>query len=273
MKRVYLLFTCIATVLVFAGCSTIKSTWKDTKKMYKEYINVDPTIDYTDQGDENTGLLKLANLFGPVDQRLSAMLRELSSQDELPDPSWCQQLLEQYPWVSGVAIIGTTGDVNFQTASLSLKPFDYAGFSAFEERFKGRNLAALVSSDEVSTEVFVGMPYFDNNVWSGTVVAYFDMRSLANFSPDPSQLFIIYPEGVLWTGNNEAVAKAIVDSKWADRLEDEVQGSLGINGVPYVWAARFIGQIEIVYLVAADKPAETPTPEEKTSPDKIDSSE
>ncbi|WP_156921666.1 hypothetical protein [Desulfovibrio inopinatus] len=245
----------------------MKSTWKDTKKLYKEYIDVDPTIDYKDPGVEDKGLLKLANLFGPVDQRLDLMLRGLSGQDKLPEPAWCQEFLERYPWLSGIAIIGTSGEVIFQTASYSLKPFDYAGFSEFEERFKERNLAALVASDEVSTELFVGMPYFENNTWSGTVVAYFDVRNLATFSPDPSQLFIIYPDGVLWAGDNETVAQAIVDSKWEQRLDEDVQGAIGINGVPYVWAAKFIGQLEIVYLVPADKPLDTADSETDAAPE------
>ena len=50
--------------LVFlTGCGTMKTTWRDTRKLYREYINTDPTIDLSDEGIGDKGLQRLAALF------------------------------------------------------------------------------------------------------------------------------------------------------------------------------------------------------------------
>jgi hypothetical protein len=97
----------------------MKTTWRSTKKLYRHYINVDPTIDLSDQGISDKGLQHLAALFMPVDERLMNMMRALGCQDTPPESDWPQQFLANYSWLSGVAVLDNAGVVRMQAPSTS----------------------------------------------------------------------------------------------------------------------------------------------------------
>lgn len=242
-------------VATLAGCSTMKTTWRDTRKLYKEYVVVEPSIDYSNEGLEDKSVQKLAALFSPVDERLDAFMRIFTSQDIPPEPAMAAELLVAYPWVSGVAELGTDGVVRGQLPAVSLRPLDFAPLMAFEDRYKVRKPAALVSTDEMGTVVFLAMPFFENNEWSGLIVAWFDPRSLLQFSPSPNELFIVSTVGPVWLGEGEGAGGGggLAGVKWADILRNEVQGAISAGGT-YVWVARRLGQMSLIYACDARVP-------------------
>ena len=49
-------------VLSLTGCGTMKTKWRETRKLYREYVNTDPSIDFSDEGISDKGLQRLAAL-------------------------------------------------------------------------------------------------------------------------------------------------------------------------------------------------------------------
>ncbi len=267
MKRTFCaaLAACCCLVLL-TGCGTVKTKWRETKKLYREYINTDPTIDLSDQGITDRGLQRLAALLMPVDERLMGMLRVLGAQDMPPESEWCQQLLSGHEWLSGVAVLDTSGAVLSQVPSVPMRPLDYAGLQDFADRYKQRKMAAQIKTDELGTVILVAMPFFKNNEWSGLIVVNFDPRNLVRFSPSPDDLVVVSAEGLVWagaTGQGESLASL----KWSEILKGAVQGEFASGSGQYAWQARYLGQLQLVYLTdvreaRAVKPEPPKKPEE-----------
>ena len=55
--------------------------------------------------------------------------------------------------------------------------------------------------------------------------------------------------GLVWSGGGQGESLAAL--KWSDILKGEVQGDIRTGGGEYVWQARYLGQIELVYLTDA----------------------
>lgn len=257
---------------VLTGCSTMKTTWRGTKKLYREYINTDPTIDLSDQGISDKGLQRLAALFMPVDERLMTMMRALGCQDTPPDGDWPQQFLSNFTWLSGLAVVDTGGTVRSQAPATALRPLDFAPLLEFADRYKQRQLAATITTDEFGTVVMVAAPFFENNEWAGLVVAFFDPRGLLRFSPDPSALAVVSSDGAVWPGGNEA-AGSLAGVKWPDILKSTVQGEMTVGTGKWVWVARYLGQLNLIYLTDASAaraakpaPAAPPAPAPESAP-------
>jgi hypothetical protein len=261
---------CLAVVTT--GCSTMKTSWRSTKKLYREYVNTDPTIDLTSEGISDKGLQRLAALFMPVDERILQMTRTLGCQDTPPESDWTQQLLSSYSWLTGVAVLDTSGTVRSQVPSVPMHPLDFAPLLEQADRYKARKQGAAVQHDEFGTVVMVAAPYFENNEWAGLVVAYFDPRTLLGFSPDPGALVVLSTDGTVWPGGAPG-GEGLSGLKWDEILKGSVQGEMSVGGVAWVWQSRYLGQLNVIYLTDArearaqkpePKKAETPAPETGT---------
>jgi hypothetical protein len=264
----------LACVLFAAsGCDTVKPYWKGTKKMYKEYVNVDPSIDLKDPGDSDPSVRKLANLFTPVDERLEFLLRSLSAQDLPPDREWCQAFMDAFPWLSGMAVLTDTGLVSFKLPMYTIKPIDYAPLMEFDKLYKDRKMAASIAASELGSEVLVAKPLFVDNEFKGLLVASFDPGNLAKFSPEPGQLMIFAPGATLWNGDNAAASQALSQLNWKSIFKSNVAGEHTIGGTHYLWQSRFVAQARLIYAVSAApapakpvKPAAQPAPAPAPAP-------
>lgn len=255
----------LCCLLFLTGCGTMKTTWRDTKKLYRTYINTDPSIDFSDQGITDKGLQRLAALFMPVDERLMGMLRTLGAQDTPPESDWVQQFLSKNDWLLTVAVIDTSGSVVSQAPGVAMRPLDFKGLLDYADRYPERKMGAVVKTDEFGTVVMVGSPYFKNNEYAGLVVAVFDPRTLVKFSPNPGALVVVSTQGLVWGGDG-GQGEALAGLKWEDILKGSVQGEMNVAGGDYAWQARYLGQMELVYLTdvreaKAAKPAK-PKPQE-----------
>ncbi|MYL82627.1 hypothetical protein GTA51_05690 [Desulfovibrio aerotolerans] len=248
------------------GCGTMKTKWRETRKLYREYVNTDPSIDFSDEGISDKGLQRLAALFMPVDERLMGMMRALGSQDTPPEQEWAQGLLTSYDWLSGVAMVDTTGQVMGQVPSTSMRPLDFTPLLEQAERYKVRKMGARVVTDEMGTVVMVAAPFFKENEWAGLVVAFFDPRNLVRFSPNADALVITSTEGLVWPGAG-GQGEGLAALKWAEILKGEVQGDIQAGGGQYVWQARYVGQLELIYLTdAREARAQKPEPPKNAAP-------
>lgn len=236
---------------LLTGCSTMKTTWRSTRKLYRKYVNVDPTIDLAAAEDDDKALQRLGALFMPVDEPLMKLTRLLNSQDTPPENDWVQQQLTAFPWLSGLAVLDTSGLVKFQVPSTFMRPMDFTPLLELADRYKARQLGAVVKTDELGTVVMVAGPYFENNEWTGLIVAFFDPRSLLRFSPDPGALVVLSSDGTVWPGGSEQASSALTAVKWDDILKDDVQGDMTAGGTNWVWVSRYLGQLHVIYLTDA----------------------
>lgn len=244
----------------------MKTKWRETRKLYREYVNTDPSIDFSDQGISDKGLQRLAALFMPVDERLMGMLRVLGSQDTPPEQEWAQQLLTSYDWISGVAVLDTAGQVQAQVPTVSLRPMDFTPLAEQAERYKVRKMGARVATDEMGTVVMVAAPYFKENEWAGLVVVYFDPRNLVRYSPEPDALTVVSTEGLVWAGAS-GQGESLAALKWTDILREAVQGDIHVGGGQYAWQARYLGQLQFVYLTdVREARASKPEPKKEAAP-------
>lgn len=272
LKRVFLALAACA-VLASAGCDTVKPYVKSTKRLYKEYINVDPSIDLKNPGIDDPSVRKLADLFTPVDERLEFLLRSLSAQDLPPSPDWCQGLMDAFPWVSGMAVLTDTGAVTYKLPSYTLKPVDYAPLLEFEKLYAARKMAAAVEASDLGAEIMIAKPLFADNEFKGLLVVHFDPGNLARFSPEPGQLIMVAPGATLWSGDDSGAAQALAQMKWKDIFKSNVAGEQRIGGVNYLWQSRYVAQQRIVYAVSEAKPApkapkqEAPKPQAQPAPE------
>ena len=250
LKRVLPVMLACA-LLAAAGCDTMKSSWKGTKKMYKEYVNVDPRIDLKDPGISDPSLQKLANLFTPVDERLEYLLRDLSARDMPPDREWCEAFAAHYAWLSGLAVLSSSGATTFKLPPFGLKAVNLAPMMEFENIYKKRRMAAVVATGDLGAEIVVAQPLYTNNDFQGLLVAHFDSGSLAKFSPDPDQLFILAHGAVVWPGGDPATAKALSALDWKKILSGNVFGEVALGQTKYLWQSRYVAQTQIIYIVSA----------------------
>lgn len=252
----------VCALLAAAGCDTVKPYWKSTRKLYKEYVNVDPSIDLKDPGISDPSVRKLAELFTPVDERLEFLLRALSAQDLPPNPEWCQSFMDSFPWLTGMAVLTDSGMVTFKLPAYTIKPVDFAPLMEFEKLYKERKMAAYVATSELGAEILVAKPLFVDNDFKGLLVAHFDPGNLAKFSPQPAQLIMIAPGQPLWSGENASAAQALAQLNWKNILKSNVSGEENVGGTRYLWQSRFVAQTRLVYAVsAASAPAKAPKPE------------
>ncbi|NMC49518.1 MAG: hypothetical protein GYA47_08855 [Desulfovibrio sp.] len=267
MKRVTpSLVVAVMALVVLSGCSTIRNTWKDTRKLYKNYVDVDPSIDLTDEGITDKGLQKLARLFSPVDQRVEMFTRVYYTQDNPPEPEWCAQFMADFPWLSGMAVVNKDGAVRLQEPAVALRTLDFAPLLELEDRLSKRKLVANATSDDMGGLIYVAAPFFENNEYAGIIVSWFEPRAIAEASPSPEELYIIQPEAVLWDGGHPEAAQSLVSVGWPSILKSEVQGEMAIAGTRYVWQSRFLGQMQLLYLVEVPTAVEQKPASEQAAP-------
>jgi len=251
-KRVILALVACA-LFAAAGCDTVKPYWKGTKKLYKEYVNVDPTIDLSELGTSDPTVLKFAELFTPVDAQLEYLLRALSAQDTPPESEWVQTLMTSFPWLTGVAELSTTGNVQRRYPAFSLKQVDFAPLLEFEKLYKARKMAATVAVTELGAEILIAKPLYVENDLVGLLVAHFDASSLAKQSPEPGKLLIMAPGAALWSGDDPSAGQALAQLKWNNLIKSSVTGVDVVGGRKYHWQARAVAQTYLIYAIEAVK--------------------
>ncbi len=274
LQRVVLaLMACV--LFAATGCDTVKPYWKSTKKLYKEYVNTDPSIDLSQTGDVSDTERKLASLFTPVDEQLEYLLRTLSAQDLPPEREWCQQVVDAFPWLTGVAVLDAGGSPLFKMPSFSLKPVDFAPLQDFEALYKARKMAAFVAASELGTDIMIAKPLYVDNDLKGLLVAYFDAASLARVTPEADQLYMAAPGVALWNGDDPGAAQALAQMDWKNILRSRVSGDQMLGGKRYLWQARAVAQIRLIYAVAhvPDKPKAKPAPKPAPQPEPVPGSE
>lgn len=252
-KTVFPLLAALIFLSSMAGCSSIAKTWDKTvntsEGMYKKYLNPDPCVDLDQDSGCSNDEVKLATLFIPVDEHLAGLIKRQDDKDTFPDSSWAEQLLADFPWLNGIAIMNTDGEVLLKRPATPIKEANTAFIMSRDWDFSVRGVRWVIEETPLGPEFYVVGPFYKDNEVQGMSVSHFDPRSLVRLSPDPEELVVFSAQTMIWAGQYGSLGSEILDFNWEDMLDDDVQGSFEVQGKEFLWLARYVGLEPIVYAV------------------------
>lgn len=234
-----------------SGASTMRSTVRGTK----EYINPAPRIDVNRYKWENPNQEKLALLFSPVDAKVMALMRSVTSIDFRPDNEWLDALLLRYPWVDGVIVADENGTILTRKPPVPLKRFSEP--LVFESIWRETLVKTVVDYTPLGPELYFGMPNFDGAEFKGLHVVSFDPRVLFTFCPHPEELIIVDPRTQkFWVVGDTAPtgAQELAALPWGEIMKEKIQGTIMVGDKQFTWLARFIGRDLFVYATQSADP-------------------
>ncbi len=260
MKRL-VLFCLILSLVPLAGCSgnqTLRDSWKYTKRQYRTYLNVPAELDYEDTGSCELYELGLGDAMLEVDTALLKLTRVMENSDRGPDQAWVMHMMQQFPWLTGVALADQTGEVMARYPEYFMKDFSVAPLLEPDPKQRRSALRAYVQESPMGPEVYLANPVYVGEEFRGLVVVYFDPRALMALSKDPGSVMMASPSGVLWSGRFTG-GTPVNSTDWAEVLRHKSCGLVGEGGNEFYWTTRYLGNLPLVYafpLSAAQKPAE-----------------
>ena len=242
-------------LLAIAGCSAFAPTLDDsystvrtTVRETRDYINPAPRIDVHRYKWNNPNQEKLALLFSPVDAKVMALTRYVTSIDYRPNAEWMDALLARFPWVDGIIVANADGVIQERKPPVPLKRFSQP--LVFESIWRETLVKTVVDYTALGPELYFGMPDFEGAEFMGLHVVHFDPRVLFTFCPQPQELLIIDPrDKKVWTAGEAppANAEALLQHPWLEIMKEKIHGTVMAGDKQYTWLARFIGRDLFVY--------------------------
>jgi len=244
-------------VLALAGCGAFGGpSWDEstdamrhTMHSTRDYINPSPTIDVNRYKWDNPNQEKLSLLFSPVDAKVMALQRYVTSIDSRPNDAWIDALLVRFPWIDGLLVADSKGDILVRRPPVPLKRFSSP--LIFESIWRETLVKTVVDYTPLGPELYFGMPNYEGPEFKGLHVVYFDPRVLFTFCPQPEELLIIDPRAKkLWVYGDAtptADAQGLTELPWADMMKQKIHGVVESGQTQFTWLARFIGPDLFVY--------------------------
>lgn len=252
MKSITIFILTAGLLGLVSGCSTMESAWKGTKKVYRDYVNTNPSVDLDDPAAGAEEEQKLALLFGPMDRRLNQLQHFVEGKDAPPEDAFFRELMYRFQWISGIAVVDTLGNVHRQIPETSIKPLLVNEFMESVDDWSDHSLKAAGFDTDFGPEIYIGLPFYQEDKWQGATLIYFDPRTLVKFSPDPDELIVLTPDLPLWKGKYSEDC-SVCKADWPDILEKDVGGEWSDNGNEYYWLARYLGDLRLIYAVSVSR--------------------
>lgn len=231
--------------VILAGCSTsqtAKDAWKYTKRQYYGYVNTPATIDMEDVGSSEDFQLALSEHIMEVDRRMERLIRKMENSDISPDQRWVMDMISEFTWLSGVALVDENGQLMSHYPANPMKPFDATPLLEEDPKQNITNLRSYLQETPLGPEMYIAKPVYTDGTFKGMVVAHFDPSVLIQECPiDSSQIAIVCPQGPIWTGSG--VSGSLVGNDWSQELSKRTSGYY--NDV--YWTTRYFGNLPVVY--------------------------
>jgi hypothetical protein len=266
--RYILLSFFVCGCLAASACQshqTLKDSWKFTKRQYTHYLNTPATVDLSDTGNRADYEIALGEAVLNIDNELARLIRAMENTDHNPSPEWALSMVQKFPWISGVALVGSDGVVNSRYPEYFAKEFDASPLLERDPKQRPGMLRGYVRTGDSSPEIYLGNPVYFGEDLLGIIVAHFDPATLATLSPDPDSFVMFTPTGIVWQGRFGGGLSAGTD-EWKNILENKSSGTIGSGDSAFFWLTRYIGNLPLVYAIpitsgknsSAEKPAATP---------------
>lgn len=249
----HLLFRNIVLISMLAlcmSCSTyqpVKNAWKTTKGMWNTYVSTPGSVDYEDRGNLSPQSLALATSVKGIDEQLQKLERAMQNADKPPTQTWLDNLFATFPWLNGFAGIKYDGTILGQQPADSLKELDFNPLLYEDKKQSSRALRADIQPSPLGPEIMLATPLYDGVDFLGIVVAYFDMRSLAHFSQDPSNMVILSPTALLWPGKFDYAATPLAGVDWAKVVLESTAGTCSNDHGTFFYMVRYLGNLPLIF--------------------------
>lgn len=268
MHRIFILsLSIIAFALSACGSfQTVKDSWKYTKKQYRNYLNTPVELDLDDTGSCELYELALSEAVIDVDEGLQKLIRAMENSDHNPDQVWVMNIMQQVPWLSGVALIDKSGAVVAQYPEYFSKQFDASPLLEPDPKQRLGALRAYAQISDAGPEVYVGNPVYAGQDLRGLIVTYFDPRVLASISSSPGSFMIASPAGVLWSGRF-GTGNIVGATDWGKVLAGKSCGIVGNENDEFFWTTRYVGNLPIVYALPTSAGRESLLPDGSSAPE------
>lgn len=244
----FLLFLC--SLLSF-GCSqnqALKDSWKYSKHQYYSYINTPATLDLNDNGKSETYERALGSNILDVDTRISQLQRAMENADSNPNQEWVLDMLNQFNWLSTVALVGVDGKVEAKYPEHTVKEFDITPLLESDPKQAFLDLRVYAQMSPLGAEVYVAKPIYMESGLRGFVVVSFDPQSLVISSSNATNTFaMISSYGLLW--NNSNIPREVIDEDWKTILKSSSSGIINHDNTRYFWTTHYLGNMPIVYTI------------------------
>jgi hypothetical protein len=237
-----------AFALVFTGCEShqmIKDSWKFTQRQYRAYLNTPASLDMEDKGSCEVYELALGEAVMNIDAELVKLIRAMENSDHNPDQNWVMGMFSRVPWLTGVALTDSQGNLEAQYPERFAKDFDITPLLEPDPKQRLGALRAYVQQHPTGPEVYVANPVYASGEMRGMIVAFFDPAALATMSMDPGAFVLASPVGVIWPGRYGGGPLAGID--WADLLTGKSCGLVGDGEGAFFWTTRYVGNLPLVY--------------------------
>ncbi|MDR0828444.1 MAG: hypothetical protein LBN33_11355 [Desulfovibrio sp.] len=240
---------------------TLKDSWKFTRRQYTNYLNTPATVDLKDKGNRENYEMALGQVVMNLDSELSRLIRAVENTEHNPDANWALSMMQKFPWISGVALVGSDGTVNSRYPEYFAKAFDASPLLEPDPKQRMGMLRAYVQTGGSSPEIYIGNPVYFGEDLLGIIVAHFDPATLATMSPDPGSFIMLTPEALVWPGRFGGGIGA--EEKWKDILASASTGTMGSGDSAFFWTTRYIGNLPLIYAIPVNS---VPQNEEVVAP-------
>lgn len=192
---------------------------------------------------------RAAVLFAQVDQKLHRLLQELELQEDWPPDNWAENLQEAHPWLTGVQVMDSQGEVQ-QGAQDQDLPWDRQQILQLHDNWQDQNIEFAVFPRGNSTWMTLIRPCTQGKEWQGLLLAFFRMESLFSNSSQPQDMLLLSRQKVLWPGAYPSRAQELLDTGFTKRLQHQSHGEVEVSGLDFYWTARYVGSEPVLYLIA-----------------------
>lgn len=242
----------LASAAVVAGCSSYqptKNVWKGTKDVWYTYVSPPASVDYGEKGDLSPRALALTNCMMGLDVELGRFERVMLNADKPPTRQWLDSLFAAHPWLDGFAGVKYDGTLLGQEPENPLKQLDFIPLLYEDKKQGSRALRADVQQTPMGPEVMLAAPLYDGVDFLGVVVAYFDMRSLVQYSGNPQDMVVLSPQALLWPGKYDYAATPLASVNWEEVTSKSSSGTCSNATGSFYYMVRYLGNLPLVFAV------------------------
>lgn len=236
--------------MALSACSysqTAKDAWKFSKRQYYSHINTPASLDLDDTGSSEACQLALSEHIMDADRKVATFIRRMENSDINPDQRWVMNMVNDFPWLSGIAIIDNTGNIVAGYPEFQMKPLEFDPLLEEDPKQHLLDLRAYMQQSPLGPEVYVGKPLSRDGDIFGMVVGHFDPRALLRSSAgDIDKIAMYCPTGEMWLGDQAGGGLSGVD--WQEVLLNRTSGYHST----YYWTSRYVGNMPVVYAIPKD---------------------
>jgi len=193
--------------------------------------------------------LKLIENIYPIDTQLSMLLRRMSVRDDRPSREWKENLVRDFPWLNGIAVLDDENTELSRYPQDGIKQLEYSPlFPRALELPLGQTMME-VEDTPLGPELLLAVAVYQDFEIEGLTVVHFDPRSFVAGSADPEEIVVVCRERVIWPGQYQDLQEDLERVEWRELTRKNTSGKIEVDNSRFFWFARAVGQDWLIYLL------------------------